>query len=328
MQRNLWSSQEEDKDGFYTFMLDSVYEPFEFKITLGSWEEEGRMEGRHSNANFRANGIHDTVIRLSFDFWGDLPSSVVGELDIYQLPDTLSANGFRTIRVFPSRAALRESDRTYSVLYMADGQNLFDSKTANYGEWRIDEYMSGLELNEMDAIVVGIDNSPNRSSEYLDTELGKAYRSFVTQTVIPFIDSLYPTIPDRYHRVAGGASAGGTVSYLHAIYDADYFGGAMCFSPALHLQEEEYNIHLMPLLEDADPFVFYMDMGGKGVDVILHPGCQLIDERLSNDNRWSSYYLGYKYFPEDDHNEEAWANRFPLGYMEMKRALDRLNQEE
>lgn len=152
--------------------------------------------------------------------------------------------------------------------------------------------------------------------------MGEAYRAFVTEVVIPYVDSAYNTIPEREYRVAAGSSAGGTVSFLHAVYDSEYFAGAMCFSPALQLQTENYDINLMPLLDDAEPFAFYMDMGGEGVDSILHPGCQLIDERLSNDEEWLNYYLGYRYIPEHDHNESAWAERFPTAYLDMIRKLD------
>lgn len=307
--------------GFFFIELEDVVEPFEFKVTLGSWEEEGRVRGRNTNANYYVSADKDTTIQIRIDYWGELGSTVMGTLDIIELEDSLSPTGFRTIRVWHPYNDFFLGMDGFPVVYMADGQNLFDAKTANFGEWKIDEFLHGFELGQWNAIVVGIDNSPNRSQEYMDTELGEAYRAFVTDVVIPYVDSAYNTIPEREYRVAAGSSAGGTVSFLHAIYDSEYFAGAMCFSPALQLQTENYDINLMPLLDDAEPFAFYMDMGGKGVDSILHPGCMLIDERLSNDEEWSSYYLGYRYVPEHDHNEAAWAERFPTAYLDMIRKL-------
>ncbi|NVK04601.1 MAG: hypothetical protein HWD92_07245 [Flavobacteriia bacterium] len=306
---------------YYFIELTDVVEEFEFKVTLGSWETEGRIEGRSSNANFLVPADKDTTIQLRIDYWG-LPSSTVrGSLDLVQLPDSLSPSGFRTVRIWnPNRHSFFGVE-SYPVIYAADGQNLFDTRTANFGEWKVDEFLYGFGAGPMNAIVVGIDNTPNRSQEYMDTELGEAYRAFVTETVIPYVDSVYNTIPEREFRVAAGSSAGGTVSFLHAIYDSEFFAGAMCFSPALQLQTESYDINLLPLLDDSEPFAFYMDMGGKGVDSILHPGCQLIDERLSNDQAWSRHYLGYKYIPDDNHNEAAWAERFPTAYLDMIRLL-------
>lgn len=305
---------------YYFIELTDVVDDFEFKVTLGDWSKEGRVEGRTTNANYSVSADRDTVIKLKISHWGGLGSTVLGSLDIIELPDSNSVSGSRTIRVWYPRHDFIFIGR-FPTVYMADGQNLFDAKTANFGEWKIDEFLYGFKSGPWNAIVVGIDNSPNRSQEYMDTELGEAYRAFVTEVVIPYVDSAYNTIPEREYRVAAGSSAGGTVSFLHAIYDSEYFAGAMCFSPALQLQTENYDINLLPLLDDADPFVFYMDMGGEGVDSILHPGCMLIDERLSNDEEWSNFYLGYRYVPEHDHNEAAWAERFPVAYLDMIQKL-------
>lgn len=149
---------------FFFFNLKEVTEPFEFKVTLGSWEEEGRVRGQNSNANYSVSAEKDTTIQLRIDYWGELGSTVMGTLDIVELEDSLSPTGFRTIRIWNSHDDFSWSGK-FPTVYMADGQNLFDAKTAGYGEWEIDEFLDGFGGGRMTAIVVGIDNSPNRSQE-------------------------------------------------------------------------------------------------------------------------------------------------------------------
>lgn len=232
----------------YVYELTSPFEEsIEFKVTLGSWATEGWNSNRGSMNNYIINS-KDTVINLHFDNWGrpSGPSTVEGILDIVELPYPDERIGNRKIRIWrPS-----EGRAGFKVIYMADGQNLFDAATAPMGvEWQVDE--SILKFPEYQQfMVVGIDNSQLRMDEYLDTPEGEVYRKWVREVVIPYVDSHYNTLTSKYERIAAGSSAGGTVSLLHLAYDSDLFSSALCFSPAVYYQSEDTQIDLISTFEE------------------------------------------------------------------------------
>ncbi len=128
----------------------------------------------------------------------------------------------RTLRIYLPPSYGSDTKRRYPVLYMHDGQNLFDPKTASFGtEWNIDEVIDRLLRDgEMDeVIVVGIDNNSDRVAEYTpccDPKHGggklKAYADFVAKTVKPWVDKQYRTKPGRQHTAVMGSSLGGLAS--------------------------------------------------------------------------------------------------------------------
>ncbi|KAB2814717.1 alpha/beta hydrolase-fold protein [Phaeocystidibacter luteus] len=303
-------------DSFHVvhFTLDTS-EVVEFKITLGSWETEGRLGDGSAPPNVSFKADKDTIIHLRYSSWTAPPveSTVVGVLDIIELPFPNEDFPTRKIRVWRPYAA---DYKRYRTLYMADGQNLFDAATANMGEeWKIDESMKELKDYNM-SIVVGIDNSPLRMKEYLDTPEGEVYRKWVVEVVVPYVDEHYSTIPGAFNRLLGGSSAGGTVSLLlHRRESKTFGGGALCFSPAVYYQGEETQIDLIPSFRSSNKAPIYFDMGGLGVDSVLKPGLDMLTDSLdafgwTEDNKWYKY----EYFPEDDHNEMAWRGRFKDAY--------------
>jgi predicted alpha/beta superfamily hydrolase len=112
------------------------------------------------------------------------------------------------------------SQQRYPVLYMHDGQNLFDEATSYSGEWQVDETMEALSRAGYPAIVVGIPNlGERRIEEYnpVDTPQhgggkGGLYLTFIVQTLKPLIDGQFRTLPDRLHTGIMGASMGGDES--------------------------------------------------------------------------------------------------------------------
>lgn len=146
------------------------------------------------------------------------------------------------------------SDARWPVLYMHDGQNLFDAARAPFGaEWGVDEHLARLGANGQirAPIVVGVANTPLRLCEYLPSDLIRAlpddmrgdilgiyggeplsdgYLAFLVGELKPFIDGAYRTRPGRDDTVVMGSSMGGLIS-LHALMKApDVFGGAGCLS--------------------------------------------------------------------------------------------------
>ena len=188
-------------------------------------------------------------------------NTVVGWLDVIPFTSKILHNT-RMLRVWlpgnywsPSNRA-----RKYPVLYMQDGQNLFDKATALNEEWQMDETIDHLagsfRIGPM--VVVGIDNAGDkRSSEYLPypdplnpqpeakTDLkGKEYAEFVVTEVLPFIQKKYHVAISGEGRAIGGSSYGATIALYTALKHPGVFGRVLLESPVLEVGEGQ-------LLKDA-----------------------------------------------------------------------------
>src|SRR5262245_44761431 len=130
--------------------------------------------------------------------------------------------------------------RRYPVLYMQDGQNLFDEPLSYAGEWRVDETMAALSDEGIEAIVVGIQNmgarrideySPFRDRRLRKGGRGDQYLSFVARTVKPLIDRDFRTLPERATTGILGSSMGGLISLYAFFACPEVFGFAGAMSP-------------------------------------------------------------------------------------------------
>jgi len=160
------------------------------------------------------------------------------------LPEPLAMPGLnrsRTLRLCLPPSYEREPERRYPVIYMHDGQNLFDAATSFAGEWGVDETMEALARETgFEAIVVGVDNgAEKRNTEmapYDHPELGKAegalYLDFIVKTVKPFIDAGWRTRPERAHTALIGSSLGGLISHAGLLWHGEVFGRYGLFSPS------------------------------------------------------------------------------------------------
>jgi len=129
----------------------------------------------------------------------------------------------------------------YPVVYLHDGQNLFDPATSFVGDWGLVATLNALGAQDVKPIVVGIPNrGRRRRSEYSPFRdlihgggSGDRYLAFIVETVKPLVDASFRTRPERAHTVIGGSSLGGLIS-LYALYrHAGIFGAASVQSPAL-----------------------------------------------------------------------------------------------
>lgn len=247
-----------------------------------------------------------------------------------------------------------ESQR-YSVLYMHDGQNLFDTATS-YGarEWKVDEMVTSLiEKGQIDScIVVGIWNTPKRFLEYApdgpfqllpdsvkttvrnefqggDATLSDGYLRFVVEELKPFIDNRYKTRADRAHTFIMGSSMGGLISlYALAVYP-DVFGGAACLSThwPFSLQQNSSAFtratirYLMPRIENLRHAKIYFDYGTTTLDAWYEPHQKLIDSMFTANGFTERNYRSLK-FEGAAHSEDSWALRLdrPLGFLMGKEA--------
>jgi predicted alpha/beta superfamily hydrolase len=157
-------------------------------------------------------------------------------------------NRYRRIWIYlpPNYAGTTQS---YPVLYMHDGQNLFDVSTSFTGEWKVDESLNQLFGNSDEGIIViGIDNGgAERINEYTPWPNpkygggdGEAYVDFIVQTLKPYIDANYRTKTEPEFTGIMGSSLGGLISLYGAIAHQDVFGRVGVFSPTLWFTDDIY----------------------------------------------------------------------------------------
>lgn len=239
------------KDGVHSLDLEvRAGVPLEYKYTRGNWDtvEKGADFSELANRRFTAQasaGISDTILN-----WADrkpyLPEqrTVTGTLLYHRDFYSRALKNKRTLAVWlpPSYAASR--GRRYPVIYMHDGQNLFDKATAFIGEeWGADEAAAALAAQDpaLEAIVVGVYNTGDRLAEYTPHRdgargggKGRAYAKFIVKEVKPFIDGAYRTLKDRNNTFTAGSSLGGVISLYLLLEYPKVFSGAGALSPSLY----------------------------------------------------------------------------------------------
>ncbi len=230
----------------------------------------------------------------------------------------------RTLRIYlPPSYSLNPLKR-YPVLYMHDGQNLFEAATAYGGvEWKVDETANSLINNgQMDEVmVVGIDNGGGgRIYEYTpccDPQYGgggaDVYERFILETVKPYIDQSYRTLPGNKNTALMGSSLGGLVSFYIGRRQPQVFSKLGALSSSFW-----WNNQMLPReVEAATTKVavkIYIDAGTSSDGL---PETTRMRDALVVDGYVQGQDLNYYVAQGAGHNEAAWAARLniPLTYL-------------
>ena len=213
----------------------------------------------------------------------------------------------------------------YPVLYIHDGNNLFDAETAFGGnEWQVDETAEALitagELRPI--IIVGVANTPDRMDEYTwvpgragDMYCGGAgalYARFLTEELKPMIDREYRTLPEREHTGVAGSSLGGLISLYIGMHFNDVFSRVGIISPSLHWSQQAslYTAKRMP--KDLH---IWLDMGWFEDDDARPPEeirqTRALRQILDGKGYEVGKNLAYFEDPRGRHSEADWARRMP-----------------
>ncbi|RRR70641.1 MAG: glycogen debranching enzyme GlgX [Candidatus Viridilinea halotolerans] len=202
----------------------------------------------------------------------------------------------------------------FPVVYMHDGQNLFDAATSYGGvEWRVDEAMEDLANHDMRAIIVAIPNMLERRideySPYVDAEhgggRGEAYLAFISQTLKPYIDRSFRTLPGPETTVIVGAALGGIISLYALIKHPEVFGRAGALSPALWFAERAIFSTVRELRRPHG--AIYLDVGtDEGQDYVE---TRRLSELLVRRGYRRGQTLNYHEEVGGRHTEAAWGQR-------------------
>jgi len=293
----------------------------EFKFTKGSWNSEALNDDKLVPGNHQHKVMRDTTLNFTINHWksdepglytpsADFKGQVTGEVVIH--PQMTGANILpRDVIVWLPPGYSENSAKRYPVLYMHDGQNLFDPKTASFGvDWQIDETADSLIRNGIisELIIVGIYCTADRMTEYTNSFKGHYYMKFVVEKLKPFIDANYRTLPGREHTATGGSSAGGLISFMLLWEHNNVFSKAACISPAFKIRMLDY---VLPVLNftGKKELILYIDNGGKGLEAELQPGIDEMLAALESKELVNGRNLLYYVDPAAEHNESAWAKR-------------------
>jgi predicted alpha/beta superfamily hydrolase len=209
-----------------------------------------------------------------------------------------------------------DSDRRYPVLYLQDGQNLFDD-FAPFGNWAVDKRMAMLSEREMGGlIIIAIDHAEEqRIAEFtpsVRTRLGfgdgKRYVRFLADTLKPYVDQNFRTLPGRSHTGIGGSSMGGLISIYAALMYPEVYGKLMVFSPSLWVAPNlgQWKSAL------SEPFQgkIYLYGGGRESPNLLSQ-IQRLEKNLKTNNLTARTRFKFSVDPEGQHNEARWGKEFP-----------------
>ncbi|MBK8348324.1 MAG: alpha/beta hydrolase [Saprospiraceae bacterium] len=157
----------------------------------------------------------------------------------------------RTIRILLPKAYYKFPDKRLPVMYILDGQNLFDSSTSFGRPWYIRQVMDELPYKNQ-CIIVGIDHGEKwRGSEYLPHHHhkfthhgeGQHFLEFIIKELKPKIDHHLRTLPDRENTMICGSSMGGLLAFYAATRKGETFGKAGVFSPSFWLYPPVLSLH-------------------------------------------------------------------------------------
>lgn len=237
-------------------------------------------------------------------------------------------------------------NQLYKVIYMHDGQMLFDAKTTwNGQEWGVDEWATQLQINQETPpfIVVGIHNHPKLrwyeyfpeqalslsdenqqqilnklldSNKYTESYLADNYLKFIVEELKPYIDNRFNVSPAAKDTFVMGSSMGGLISLYAVCRYPGIFGGAACLSthwPGAHIYDSNLLSDLLIQYFKANIpksgfHKFYFDYGNQTLDKYYPKFAPLVNQMMDNKG-FSSLDYKQLFFEGANHSEDAWRAR-------------------
>ena len=315
-----------DGAGNYTYTIPEGTGIVKYKFTRGSWPTvEGNASGKFlPDRTFTFTGTPQTL-NLTIQSWEDLgggnPSTAASNVQILSSSFFMpQLNRSRKIWIYLP-PDYQTSTKTYPVLYMEDGQNLFDNATSFSGEWQVDETLNTLfAQGDYGAIVIGIDNGGNdRINEYTPWNNpqygggeGDLYMQFVAETLKPYVDTNYRTKPEAEYNALIGSSLGSLISTYGGIKYSGTFSKIGSFSPAYWIVSSQFNNYITNSSANLSGMRIYFVAGQNESSTMAS------DINTVKDNLQSKGLTAANTFVKLDsygqHNENYWKGEFGAAY--------------
>jgi predicted alpha/beta superfamily hydrolase len=312
------------RDGIYTITIPEGTGTVEYKFTRGDWETaEANATGGHlPNRNFTFNGKPQTI-DLTIQSW-QTPAKSTAAANVSILDDAFAVPQLNTTRriwlYLPPD--YDTSTKRYPVLYMHDGQNLFDAKTSFSGEWGVDETLNELfEKGDYGAIVVGIDNggperlneySPWSNAEYAAGGKGAAYMEFVAGTLKPYIDANYRTRPEPQFNALIGSSMGGLISTYGALQHPKKFLKIGSLSPAYWFALDAFKDYISGRKVDVSAHRIFVLAGTNEWPKMVETTDPIVESLQKKGVKPNNLQMLYD--PQGTHTEAFWQANFGRVY--------------
>lgn len=292
----------------------------EYKYARGTWDYVELYDNGQERPNRKVSKTKKhSVDRVSkwrtdqFRFRSDLlPKIELIEEEDFDIPGSI-----RTRRI----AALLphdyyQSNKHYPVLYLQDGQNLYDDY-APYGNWAVDKRLAQLqEQGQGDVIIIAIDHAMDkRIVEYTPhekTKLGKGegrqYIRFLADVLKPYVDQRFRTKSDWANTGIGGSSMGGLISIYAGLMYPKTYGRLMIFSPSLWVTPR-IRFQLLNLKQPYEGRVYLY--GGNKESETMIPNLQRLQKALEDQDATTQPEFHISIDPQGKHSEAHWSKEFP-----------------
>ena len=292
----------------------------EYKYTRGGWEsvelapngQSALNHTRHTDEPWRTPDRVENWASSNLHYQERYLPRIEIISEAFEIPELI-----RTRRV----AALLPhdyyaTDKRYPVLYLQDGQNLFD-EYAPYGSWGVDKRLASLAEQGMgDLIVIAIDHAQDqRMSEFTPsfrTRLGRgdgrAYVRFLAEGLKPYIDRHFRTKSGPADTGIGGSSLGGLISIYAGLLYPEVYERVMVFSPSLWVTAD-IPFSLMKLTHRYRGRIYLY--GGEAESKNMVPNMERFRDQLLEQTGTTGLSLQLSIDPLGQHNEARWGREFP-----------------
>ncbi len=216
----------------------------------------------------------------------------------------------------------------YSVIYMTDGQNLFNKTATSTGCWNVaDSVVNMMKNSDNKAIIVGIDDgTSNRDSELtpdigdvekdsqatFENGTGEYFSDFVYETVVPYIEKNYDVYTDAEHNAICGSSSGGIESFYIGMEHPDKFGTIGALSPAFGIYDDDTWVEYLKSkkFDKNYPFVYIYNGDADDLEKWLKEGAESMPDNLDEID-YPKKKIKLSIYKNAQHNESYWRAVFP-----------------
>lgn len=209
---------------------------------------------------------------------------------------------------------------SYPVLYFMDGKSLFSEKEQQGTEWQVDEHLDSIAAaGGPQAIVIGVDNSDLRMTEYKPFSsirypdnipvTGKEHAEWIAHDLKTWVDSTFRTLPGPTSTTIGGASLGGLMSYYMVCTYPEIYGGAFVLSPSFWVNDQVFELHHK--VNKLNELKIYMVAGEHETSIVNNAKkvYQILQAKGMSDD-----YLKLDIEPGLGHEHKTWQKGFAKAY--------------
>ena len=306
----------------YRITIPEYKETLSFKFTQGYWDSvECALNGKPIENRLYIFKDTDETVTVNIVNWNDTkhqnkPSTASKNVQVFDEEFNIpQLNRKRKISVYlPPN--YQTSNEHYPVLYIQDGQNVFDVKTSYSGEWEIDETLNDIYSETgFGLIVVAIDHSgEKRLNEYSPWDHkkhgkgeGEAYVDFLVNTLKPEIDKAFRTKRESENTVIMGSSLGGLISHYAAFARPDVFGKAGVFSPSFWYAEDIFRFTKNKINPAKTSKIFFLAGNKEGENMVENVTKMT---NLLKDNGFPETQIHSKIVSTGTHSESFWKGEF------------------